>query len=264
YSSLIRCPSCKDNSRCLCMFPSSSRRLKRAQYLQSDIGFKRVVGLEEFEIAGTDPLSRISFVYCRVFLNRQSAEAHKLVFAAIDEIVLADTGSKLEWRHLHASNARDFIGLGLHLRERAKEFPNKYDVHETNRLLTTLSPYEHLHRIFRLCDVHFKWNIQKSVVSKAVKDKMRSLSCVTHPHFDQTVQEIAQEGGKVGADWVQDKIQRGFAFQAICWERNFIPKLIWQTGDATTNVEEGLHANINLDGIACTILRGIAKGHHFD
>ncbi len=65
-------------------------------------------------------------------------------------------------------------------------------------------------------------------------------------------------------DWVQDKIRSGFAFEAICWERNFIPKIIWQTGDSTTNVEEALHANVNLDGILCTAIGGITKGRHFD
>lgn len=79
------------------------------------------------------------------------------------------------------------------------ELPEKYDVHEPRRLLTSLSTYEHLHRIFRLCDVHCKRNIQKANVPKAVKDKMRLLSCITHPHFDQTMAEIAMEGGKVGA-----------------------------------------------------------------
>ncbi len=79
------------------------------------------------------------------------------------------------------------------------EFPDKYDLHQKDRLLSSLSPYEHLHRIFRLCDVHYKRKIQKSTVPKSVKDKMRSLSCVSHPHFDQTVKEIIIEGGKAGS-----------------------------------------------------------------
>jgi hypothetical protein len=36
----------------ICMTKQSSRRLLRAQYLQSDISFKRVVGFLEFEIGG--------------------------------------------------------------------------------------------------------------------------------------------------------------------------------------------------------------------
>ena len=38
----------------ICMTPSSSWGLLRAQYLQSDIAFRRVVGYEEFKIGGWD------------------------------------------------------------------------------------------------------------------------------------------------------------------------------------------------------------------
>lgn len=38
----------------ICMSPTGSRRLTQSSYLQSDIGFKRVVGFHEFEIASMD------------------------------------------------------------------------------------------------------------------------------------------------------------------------------------------------------------------
>jgi hypothetical protein len=38
----------------ICMAPDSSTRLQQAQYLQSDIGFKRIVGFDEFEIVSMD------------------------------------------------------------------------------------------------------------------------------------------------------------------------------------------------------------------
>lgn len=38
----------------VCMSKAGSERLCQAQYVQSDIGFKRVVGFHEFEIAGMD------------------------------------------------------------------------------------------------------------------------------------------------------------------------------------------------------------------
>lgn len=44
-------------------------------------------------------------------MNRQSAQAHKLVFEAIETIISNDTGSKLRWHHLHAANAQDFTGI---------------------------------------------------------------------------------------------------------------------------------------------------------
>ncbi|KIJ11915.1 hypothetical protein PAXINDRAFT_15246 [Paxillus involutus ATCC 200175] len=44
----------------ICMLPQNSRRLKEAQYLQSDIGFKRIQAFQEFELGGKDMKSNIS------------------------------------------------------------------------------------------------------------------------------------------------------------------------------------------------------------
>lgn len=49
----------------VCMFPEASRQLLQAQYLQSDIAFKRVVGFEEFELGSMDLASRTS-EYCYI------------------------------------------------------------------------------------------------------------------------------------------------------------------------------------------------------
>lgn len=44
----------------VCMSKESSRRLLRAQYVQSDIGFKRVIGFQEFELGGFDQEAQMS------------------------------------------------------------------------------------------------------------------------------------------------------------------------------------------------------------
>jgi hypothetical protein len=44
----------------VCMSAEGSRRLLKTQYVQSDIGFKRVVGFYEFELAGMDRDANIS------------------------------------------------------------------------------------------------------------------------------------------------------------------------------------------------------------
>lgn len=44
----------------VCMTPDSSERLRRAKYVQCDIGFKRIVGFQEFELGGLDQDSRTS------------------------------------------------------------------------------------------------------------------------------------------------------------------------------------------------------------
>lgn len=107
----------------ICMTKQSSTHLLHAQFLQSDIGFKRIVGFKEFVLGGQDSDSRqskhkfeflyiniilliiLGYVYCRVYLNRQTAAAHQFVFQKISEIVKLDTGHELLWRHLHSSSA---------------------------------------------------------------------------------------------------------------------------------------------------------------
>lgn len=107
----------------ICMSMEGSQRLACAQYIQSDIGFKRIVDYYEFEMACVDRLNNTSnihnilynfilnylrfagVVFCRVYLNRQTAVAHCQIFQEIEKIVLLDTGKALQWRHLHACTA---------------------------------------------------------------------------------------------------------------------------------------------------------------
>lgn len=65
-------------------------------------------------------------------------------------------------------------------------------------------------------------------------------------------------------DWVQDKIRSGFAFEAMCWEKSFIPCTIWMAGDANSNLIESVHADVNREGISCTLVGGLEKGYSFD
>lgn len=50
-------------------------------------------------------------MYCRIYLNRQTAAAHQLVFRKIEEIVLEDTGRPLRWRHLHSTGINEAEGV---------------------------------------------------------------------------------------------------------------------------------------------------------
>jgi hypothetical protein len=89
-----------------------------------------------------------------------------------------------------------YVGLGLHLQSISQQFPDKYDLHETRRLLVSLTPYDHLHRIFRLCTIHVKRNIRKLSVSDSVKKLMCSLVCVSHENWDGAIATIIAQGGK--------------------------------------------------------------------
>ncbi|KAG6874677.1 hypothetical protein C0992_007001 [Termitomyces sp. T32_za158] len=79
----------------------------------SDIGFKRVVGFYEFELACLDRDANTSMIFCRVFLNRQSAAAHERLFHEIKDIVKIDTGRALQWHHLHGDSVDETEGMIL-------------------------------------------------------------------------------------------------------------------------------------------------------
>jgi hypothetical protein len=84
------------------------------------------------------------------------------------------------------------------LKEIASEFPDRYDLHEPHRLLSSLNEYEHLHRLVRICYTHNSRNIKKSAVSDDVKNLMRSLVCMRHNDFEGTLLAIEEQGGKAG------------------------------------------------------------------
>jgi len=63
---------------------------------------------------------------------------------------------------------------------------------------------------------------------------------------------------------VQDKLHSKFTLQGICWQQSFIPKLVWQVGDSSSNIIESLHADANREGTSCTLLGGVKRGQHFD
>jgi hypothetical protein len=111
---------------------------------------------------------------------------------------------------------------------------------------------------------------------------MRSLVCIKHNDWDGTVQQIKLLGGKAGggeclseyfifgvrlihlSDWVQDKERSHFAFEGMCWEKSFIPKIVWQAGERTSNLIESVHADVNREGVHCTLLGGVLKGEFYD
>jgi hypothetical protein len=66
------------------------------------------------------------------------------------------------------------------------------------------------------------------------------------------------------SDWVADKESSHFAFEGMCWAKSFIPKLIWQAGERTSNLIESVHADVNREGIHCTLLGGVLKGEFYD
>ncbi|KAJ7823047.1 hypothetical protein B0H14DRAFT_2518729 [Mycena olivaceomarginata] len=268
----------------ICMAAEASRRLlSTGHYLQSDIAFRRIVGFLEFELACMERDANTSLIFCRIYINRQTAAAHQRVFEEIEAIVKEDTGKSLKWRHLHATSTDssegygDLIlswtadqhrgqakGLGLHLQKLASNMPRKADLHQPERDIQDLNPYDHLRRIYRICTVHNFRNIKKCSVSDEVRWLMRSLVCMEHDDWDGTLLKIRENGGKAGNDWINDKESSKFFFSGICWERSFIPIDIWSAGDANSDLVESVHRDVNREGVHCTLLGGLKKGQLFD
>ena len=65
-------------------------------------------------------------------------------------------------------------------------------------------------------------------------------------------------------DWVRNKVDSQFAFQGVCWEKSFIPLGVWQAGKNHTNLMEGSHSDVNLEGKHCSLLGAIEKSHAYD
>ncbi|KAJ6543739.1 hypothetical protein DFH09DRAFT_1390311 [Mycena vulgaris] len=268
----------------ICMTPEASRRLLSAgRYLQSDIAFGRIVRFLEFELACMDRDANTSLIFCRVYINRQTAAAHQRVFEEIEAIVKEDTGKSLRWRHLHATSINGsegydgFIlswtadqhrgqakGLGLHLQKLASNMPVKAELHQAEHTIQELDPYDHLRRILRICVVHDFRNINKCPVAEDVRWLMRSLMCIEHDDWEGTLLKIRDKGGKAGNDWVNDKQSSKFFFPGICWEQSFIPLDIWNAGDPNSNLIESVHRDVNREGVHCTLLGGLKKGQLFD
>ncbi|KAJ4492439.1 hypothetical protein C8R41DRAFT_765202 [Lentinula lateritia] len=264
----------------ICMTLEGSRRFIKTQYLQSDIGFKRIVGFYEFEIASIDKYSNTSITFCRVYLNRQTADAHRLVLREINKILIADTGRGLKWRHLHGYDVDDYDGLilnwvvdqhrgqakgiGLYLQDLAGSLAPKMDFHQPLRRIQDLSPYDHLRRFLTLCTTHFYRNIRKCAVSEEVRSIMRGLICVQHDDWDGALEQIRRSGGKAAQNWLSDKETSRFVFPAICWEKSYIPFDVWNARLRESNVVEVVHANVNMEGTQCTLVGGVYKGKHYD
>ncbi|KAJ3713589.1 hypothetical protein C8R42DRAFT_684404 [Lentinula raphanica] len=265
----------------ICMTPEASSRLAVAQHLQSDIAFKRIVGFYEFELASKDPDSNTSMTYCRVFLTRQTADAHRRILVEINKLVHLDTGRSLRWRHIHGESLDDHSdglilnwvvdqhggqakGIGMFLEEISRSLPLKADFHQPLRSIQSLGPYDHLQRFLTLCTTHFARNIRQCQVPESVRNLMRSLVSVQHNEWEETVQAIQEHGGIAGQNWVADKIRAKFVFPGICWEKSFIPLDIWNARERDSNVSEILHADVNREGVHCSLVGGIKKSMHYD
>lgn len=74
--------------------------------------------------------------------------------------------------------------------------PLKHDLYQPDRYIQDLTPYEHLHRNFRVCVVHYFRLVKLCATSDHVRWLMRSLVCMEHPEWDATLEMIRANRGK--------------------------------------------------------------------
>jgi len=50
----------------------------------------------------------------------------------------------------------------------------------------------------------------------------------------------------------------------MCWEKSYIPLSIWRAGESNSNLIKSVHADVNREGMRCTLIGGVKKGQAFD
>jgi len=50
----------------------------------------------------------------------------------------------------------------------------------------------------------------------------------------------------------------------MCWAKSKIMLDVWKSGESNSNLIEMAHADMNREGISCTLLGGFMKGQFFD
>ncbi|KAF9069709.1 hypothetical protein BDP27DRAFT_1363235 [Rhodocollybia butyracea] len=134
---------------------------------------------------------------------------------------------------------------------------DKFDLYEPLKRLSSLSPYEHLERLFGLCFAHYARNIQKCCVSDIVKTAMFSIAGTTHKDgtpeaWMQTLSVIQSEGGTAGNSRFGPR------------KNQKIPLTIWQASNNTSNVIEALHQDQLRNGSGLTLVGGLLCGKEYD
>ncbi|KIJ22472.1 hypothetical protein M422DRAFT_277086 [Sphaerobolus stellatus SS14] len=74
-----------------------------------DTSFKRARGWEEFEIETWEDIKMRSVTCSRVFISSQSAEAHRIMFEKIFELVHEDTGHHVQFKYIHGNDIETVV-----------------------------------------------------------------------------------------------------------------------------------------------------------
>ncbi|PKC53966.1 hypothetical protein RhiirA1_478222, partial [Rhizophagus irregularis] len=149
-----------------------------------------------------------------------------------------DIGETFNFHHIHGEGLGCIIanqykgqalGLGQYLNSK---YPH-------------LTPIEHLQHIYKLCQVHYKWNIDKN---KALSSEIRSAMYIV-PNLN-TQNEVLKILHKI-----HDCGEPGITGIPSVFSK--MDHVIWSQIPNNTNAGESVHANVNRDGHNLSLLAGI-------
>ncbi|KIJ38133.1 hypothetical protein M422DRAFT_259286 [Sphaerobolus stellatus SS14] len=238
--------------------------------------FKRMSELLlQFEIEAWFPKYSRSIVVARAFTTSQSAAAHQILFRRIFEIVEADTGQQVQFRHIHGAGWDTIIadehrgqalGLGLYLQEICRNMAGYCSV-EWTKPLHELKPYDHTKRCLRICFQHYSTRVRslKPHVSTVIYGAMMSLYSAEPISDYKATLSLIQHGGKKAADWLKNKLSADKSILAAVYHpESKIPLEVWKASPNMTNGNEQSHRNIYRDGIRMSLVPGAMRSFQFD
>ncbi|RHZ82021.1 hypothetical protein Glove_114g20 [Diversispora epigaea] len=243
----------------LCATKQQLKTIKELTYIEIDMAFKRIHGkTNEWEVSAYLSHVQKTLTFVRIFTNIETAEAYKNLFEDLFTCIEKDTGEIFNFYHIHGKglgciladqHKGQALGLGQYLY-------SKYPI---------FSPIEHLQHIYKLCQVHYKRNIDKNKhLSQEIKDAMYLIPTLKIQGDVLRVLNNIQFCDEPGTeDWAKDKLIP-WVLSGISVAFTKMDHVIWNQTPNNTNAGESAHANVNRDGCNLSLLAGIIRGCDFD
>lgn len=242
----------------LCATKQQTKVLSELVYIEIDMAFKRIHGVtNEWEISAYMPRVQKTLTFARIFTNVETADAYQNLFEDLFGCVEKDMGETFNFHHIHGKglgcviadqHKGQALGLGQYLNSK---YPH-------------LTPIEHLQHIYKLCQVHYKRNIDKNKqLSSDIRNSMYLIPTLnTQEKVLEVLNKIQSCNEPGAAAWAKDKLVP-WVLSGISGAFTKMDSIIWNQTPNNTNAGESAHANVNRDGRNLS-LAGIIRGKDFD
>ncbi|EXX66266.1 hypothetical protein RirG_125470 [Rhizophagus irregularis DAOM 197198w] len=224
------------------------------------MAFKRIHGItNEWEVTAYLPRVQKTLTFARIFTNIETAEAYQNLLEDLFGCIERDIGKTFNFHHIHGE------GLGCIIADQHKGQALGLGQYLLNSKYPHLTLIEHLQHIYKLCQVHYKRNIDKN---KALSSEIRSaMYIVSNLNTQNEVLKILhkiRDCGEPGTTaWVKDKLTP-WVLSGISSVFSKMDHIIWSQTPNNTNAGESAHANVNRDGCNLSLLARIVRGRDFD